>query len=216
VTRPNHARASKGAACRKQPRPSWVRPFRRARRSLGASVLLIESTLRTISDSRRCAHERPIRVTLDLGEAFGRLAHASSRLGKALCQLARTDECWAREAGPDADSPDLFVDAHQIAIRVAASLERVAADIHALQQSVTEGLESGTLVPEPDAFRPRITVIPRPAPVRAFLRARLPRVRDRITPILRRRRRIPRPSGLRVPRRGIRGRAPPLSPVCPR
>jgi hypothetical protein len=212
VMRPNHARASKGAACRKQHRPSWVRPFRRARRGIGVSVRLIESTVRTIADARRRAHQQPIQVTLDLADAFGFLAHASGRLGKALCQLARTDECWDREAGPEADDPDLFIDAHELSIRVCAWLDEVAADLQALQQSVTDGLESGALVPE--AFRPRITVIPRPAPVRAFLRARLPRVRDRITPILRRRRRTPRPAALRVPRRGIRGRAPPLSPIC--
>ena len=216
MTRPNHVRASKGAACRKQHRPSWVRPFRRARRGIGVSVGLIELAVRIIAGARRRAHQQPIQVTLDLADAFGFLAHASGRLGKAMCQLARTDECRDREAEPDADDPDLFIDAHALSVGVSAWLDEVAADLFALQQSVTDGLESGALVPEPGAFRPRITAIPRPAPVRAFLRARLPRVKDRITPILQRRRRTPRPSGLRVPRRSIRGRAPPLSPVCPR
>jgi hypothetical protein len=96
-----------------------------------------------------------------------------------------------------------------------AQLAAVANEVYALHQVIRDGVVSGELVPERDSYtrRPRIILAPRPAPLRAFLRRRLPRVRERIGPLHRRRWRIPRPAALRVPQRQTLGRAPPLSRV---
>lgn len=94
-------------------------------------------------------------------------------------------------------------------------LTAVAGEVTALHHSVAEGVQSGALVPERDALpRPRIILTPGPVPVRAFLELREPRVSDRIGPLLRRRRRTPRPASIRVPHRPTLGRAPPLSPCA--
>jgi hypothetical protein len=83
------------------------------------------------------------------------------------------------------------------------------------QVDVLGGLSTGELVPErPSDGRPRIILTPRALFVRAFLVTRQPRVSDRITPVLLRRRRTPRPAEVRVPRRNLQGRAPPLSLIC--
>ncbi|HEX6158791.1 MAG TPA: hypothetical protein VF111_01410, partial [Thermoanaerobaculia bacterium] len=66
---------------------------------------------------------------------------------------------------------------------------------------------------QPAPRRVRIRVAPRPGAIRAFLLRRQPRVVDRIAPILRRRRRTPRPAAVRVPHRSLLGRAPPLVPI---
>lgn len=145
----------------------------------------------------------------------GRLADATERLGRAARELAETNECIAREPERAFLAPDLLTGEAQRWLHVAARLEAVAGEVFALHENVLSGLATGTLVPEPQPDpRPRIVLAPRPAPVRAFLRVRLPRATDRIAPILRRRRRTPRPAALRVPQRSILGRAPPRSPVC--
>jgi len=215
VMRTNHA----AGKCRDRGRPqrrrlAWVRSLRRAQRALDACVGLINSSLSTVVVSKGCVHQRPIRTSRDLNHASGRLVEASARLGRAARELAETNECIAREPERAVFAPELLIGDTSRWIKVAARLEEVADDVFTLHEDVLSGLVAGTLVPEPEPDRrPRIVLAPRPTPVRAFLRVRLPRVTDRITPILRRRRRTPRPAALRVPRRSILGRAPP--PVCP-
>ena len=88
-------------------------------------------------------------------------------------------------------------------------------DVALVQLEILGGLSTGELVPErPSDRRPRIAVTPRPLFVRAFLASRQPRVSDRITPALARRRRTPRPAEVRAPRHNLQGRAPPLSSTC--
>ena len=84
---------------------------------------------------------------------------------------------------------------------------------------IYNGVASGKLVPEdPSTFaRPRryiITIVHVPHYARAFLASRQPRVADRLTPLLQRRRRTRLPAEVRVPKRSLRGRAPPLSSTC--
>jgi hypothetical protein len=224
MTRPNHAQALEDAAgnCRNRRRPqgrrrlAWVRQFQRARRVLDTCVGLINSSVRTTAALERSFDQRPIRSSRDLHDVSGRLVDASARLGRAARELAETTKCIAREPEGAALAPDLITYETRRWINVAARLQAVAGEVFALHEDILGGLESGTLVPEPETVRrPRIVLAPRPAPVRAFLRVRMPRATHRIAPILRRRRRIPRPAALRVPRRSVLGRAPPLSPVCP-
>ena len=193
-----------------------MRPFQRARRALDACVGLIDSSLRTAAASERGVRQRPIRTSRDLHHVSGRLVDASERLGRAASELSEMLACIGREPERAAGAPELLMGETQRWIQVATWLQEVAGGVFTLHENVLSDLRSGALMPEPEPTRrPRIVLAPRPAPVRAFLRLRLPRTTDRIAPILRRRRRTPRPAALRVPRRSVLGRAPPLSPVCP-
>lgn len=177
---------------------------------------LLDSSVRSAVRSQRCAHRRPIRSSLNLHEVEARLATASVRLSRAAQALAETRACIAREPERAGEAPELLVRATARWIMTARQLDQAANEVFALHEEVLDGLASGTLVPEPPAARrPRIILAPRPVPVRAFLAARQPRVTDRISPLLQRRRRTPGPAALSVPPPTSQGRAPPFSPICP-
>jgi hypothetical protein len=186
-----------------------VRPFFRVNQALDSSVRLLGSTARTFARSERCAHRRPVRAWRTLHEATALLRDASARLIRAGQELEVMKESL-REPGGDALLP--MLDETSARWReLMVCLNETAADVFTLREDVLVGLRTGTLVPEqPAPRRPRIALAPRPAPIRAFLLRRQPRVVDRIAPILRRRRRTPRPASVRVPRRSLLGRAPPL------
>jgi hypothetical protein len=224
MTRRHHTQAPQGAdgTCRDrrgprgERRPGWVRPFVRANRAIRASARLIARTLREVSASERRVERRPVGTSRKLQAASGRLVDASARLARAARELARTNEWIARDPENSASAPRLLVETTASWVEVAAWLGEVADDVFAFHRDVLEGLETGALVPErPAGRRPRIVLAPRPAPVRAFLRLRQPRVADRIAAILLRRRRTRRPAAVTVPRVTDQGRAPPLPPVCP-
>jgi hypothetical protein len=196
-------------------RGDWVRSYTRVQRAITASMRLIDSTLRAARASERCAHRRPISSSQKLGHASGQLVTASVRLARAAASLAEAHECLARDPGREPGAPGFLIEATSRLLHVGRWLSETADHVFTLHEDVLHGLATGELVPEqPAQRRRRIVLIPRPAPVRAFLRARLPRVVDRISAILQRRRRTRLPASLRVPRRTSQGRAPPLFPVC--
>ena len=218
MTTANHAQATRATHApsrnrRGGVRPAWVRPYCRAERALAATIRLIGSTRRAVARSERCAHRRPVQTSRNLHEVAGLLVHASSHLRRAAKELDETNECIARDPGHGSAASSMFVRATERCVQVTGWLQDAAADVFGLQEEVLLGLETGLLVPERPAGRPRIILAPRPVPIRAFLLLRQPRVTDRIAPILRRRRRTPRPASVRVPRRCLRGRAPPLFPI---
>ena len=224
MTRLKPTRAPKGAtgACRdrRRPqgerRPAWVRPFERANRALRASARLINSSIIAAARSQRGAHRRPIRSSQDLLAVGARLVTASARLVRAAEEIAETNECIGREPERAGGAPELLIQTTERWVFTTQCLSTAAGEIFALHATVLHGLETGTLVPErPAERRPRIILAPRPVPVRAFLRARRRRATDRISPVLQRRRRTPRPAAVKVPRRTSQGRAPPLFSVCP-
>jgi len=218
MSRSNHAhtpQGDSGSSRSRSPRrqqggvPAWVRPFTRANHALDASARLLVSTARTFARSQRCLHRRPVRASRTLREAVALVRDASARLIRAGQELEVAQKCLGRNAREDVLQPvdDASARWREILIR----LHETAEGVFALHEDVLLGLETGALVPErPAERRPRIRLAPRPAPVRAFLRLRQPRVVDRIAPILRRRRRTPRPASVRVPQRSLLGRAPPL------
>jgi hypothetical protein len=214
--RPTSAPEGASGTCRDRRRPQgerrgWVRPFFRANRALDVSLRLIGSTLRTVAAAERSAHRRPVRVSRRLQDASELLATATVRLGWAARNLVELTACVG---GETAHVPEMVVNATERWVLTAARLAEAANEVFAMHGNVLEGLQTGALVPErPADRRPRIVLVPRPVPVRAFLRLRQPRVRDRIGPVLLRRRRTPRPAALKVPRPSVMGRAPPLS-VC--
>lgn len=191
----------------------WVRPYMRVQRAFTASMKLIDSSVRAIADSGRCAHRRPIGTSRKLIEASSRLAAASARLKRATEGLADLRECLVRN--PDPDGPLFLREATTRLLSLTRWLAWTADQVFARHEDVLRGLASGKLVPErSERHRPRIILVHCPAPVREFLRTRRPRVVDRISPLLRRRRRSRLPADLRAPRRTSQGRAPPLFPVC--
>ncbi|HUP59086.1 MAG TPA: hypothetical protein VNA69_01565 [Thermoanaerobaculia bacterium] len=222
ATRQRSARAPEGASgtCRDRRRPQgerrrWVRPFYRANRALDASLRLIGSTLHAVAATKRTVHRRPVRASRNLHNASELLVTASVRLMWAAQNLAEMTECAGREPETAQHVPEIVVNATERWMYMTSWLAETADEVFALHRSVLDGLETGALVPErPADRRPRIVLAPRPVPVRAFLRLRQPRVHDRIAPLLLRRRRTPRPAALRVPRRNVLGRAPPLFSVC--
>lgn len=184
-------------------------------RALDASLKLIDSSLRTAMASAPCTHQRPLRTARKLDGATDLLLLATARLKYVVVGLDKMHERIARDFENAGVAPERLMQATNRFMRVAEYLDAVAGHVLAQQEDVLHGLQTGALVPEPPAAprRPRIVLVPRPAPVRAFLRARQPRVIDRITPLLQRRRRTRRPATIRVPRRTSQGRAPPLS-IC--
>ena len=223
MSRRNHAQALKGAAgaCRDRRRPeglrrrAWVRPFRRLHRALDSSVHLISRSLLSAGASERRAHRRPIRASRELDKASDLVLRASSRLSQAARELSKVHACIARDPASAGDAPELLIMATERWIFMAGWLSESAGSVFDLHQDVLDGIRNGTLVPEPSAVpRPRIVLAPRPVPIRAFLRLRQHRVRDRIAPLLHRRRRTPRPAALRVPQRSVLGRAPHLFSDC--
>jgi hypothetical protein len=217
-------RAPEGATgtCRDRRRPQgerrgWIRPFFRANRALDVSLRMIGATLRAVAATERTLHRRPVRASRSLQDASELLATATVRLGWAARNLAELTACAGGDSPTAQQVPDMVVHATARWVSTAARLAEAANDVFAMHGSVLEGLQTGALVPErPADRRPRIVLIPRPAPVRAFLRLRQPRVRDRIAPLLLRRRRTPRPAALRIPRPSVMGRAPPPLSVCSR
>ena len=213
---------AKGAvgACRRNRRrqrgPEWVRPYRRAQRALDSSIGLLFSTMDAAIASEQRAKRRPVRTAQRLNKAVRQVTVASLRLFEARRRLAEASECLERAPQHQSgEAPELLEWAADRCETVAKYLQVAFTDVVVVQLEVLEGLFTGELVPEhPSDRRPRILLKPRPVPVRAFLDARQPRVSDRITPALLRRRRTPRPAEIRVPRPGILGRAPPLSSTC--
>jgi len=222
MSRRNHAQAYRRAAgtCRDRRRPqglrraAWVRPFRRLHRTLDSSFHQIRSTLLAAGASRRRAQRRPVRASLELYQASDNLVRVASRLRRVALDLAEVNACIAREPEKASDVPELLIQATVRWMFLAEWLRESSDQVFNLQQDILTGVETGALVPERIGdSRPRIILAPRPVPIRAFLLLRQHRVVDRIAPLIRRRRRTPRPAALRVPRRSLLGRAPPLS-VC--
>ena len=212
MIRSGSVRAPQGAAGGAG-RPEWVRPYRRAQRALDSAASLISSTIHAVMDAKRCAQRRPIRTARRLSGAAREMKVASLRLLHARRELAAASEALGRvPERQSGDAPELMELAAARCQAVAHYLPIAVQGVVIARVDVLGGLATGELVPErPSDDRPRIVITPRPLFVRAFLVTRQPRISDRITPVLLRRRRTPRPAEVRVPRRNLQGRAPPLS-----
>jgi len=196
--------------------PEWVRPYRRAQRALDSAASLIFSTMHVVMDAGRCAERRPIRTARRLNGAVREMKVASLRLIHARRKLAEASEALGRDPRQQCgDAPELMELVAERCQKVAQYIPIALHEVIVAQVGVLGGLGTGELVPErPSDDRPRIVITPRPLFVRAFLVIRQSRVSDRITPVLLRRRRTPRPAEVRVPRRTLQGRAPPVSLTC--
>jgi hypothetical protein len=183
---------------------------------MDSAAKLLFSTVDAVVDAGRYAGRRPVRTAQRLNGAVRGMAVASLRLADARRELAEANEALERE--PEQQRGDVPEIMELAAARCQAVAEYIPVTVNELvlaRLQVLGGLATGELVPEaPSEDRRRIVLTPRPLFVRAFLTSRQPRVSDRIAPVLCRRRRTPRPAEVRVPRRNVRGRAPPLSSTC--
>ena len=226
MARRKHAKASRdAAACRKERRrldaqlPVWMRTLRRARLAVAGMQRMIRASMRAAAASRRCAHRRPVQASHGLKATRAALVAVRKRQMYAAMAILDTKDALALAAAGDPQAEvyrELLAVVNQWWIDVSVELAYAELEVVTGQKEVRDGLESGELVPERPGRRrrPRVTVAPKPPPVRAFLCTRWARVVDRIASLLRRRRRTPRPAALRVPQRSILGRAPPVSLVC--
>lgn len=197
----------------------WIRPYKLAQRLLDNSASLIISSVRGVMDAGGCA-ERPVESTRKLLRALRQAHVAAEHHAQAEQYLTAAVEAFAH-VPPElrsGDAPELLERAAERCEAVQRYI-LVAADEVALGHAeIFQGVASGALVPEdPAEDRPRRRVIVirhNPLFVRAFLTVRRQRAADRITPLLRRRRRTRLPAEVRVPKRSLRGRAPPLSVTC--
>jgi hypothetical protein len=178
-------------------------------------VGLIFSTMETVDVFESCVERRPVRTARRLTGGIRQLHAAGRRLLRASRELAEATECLARSPEPATnDVPELLELSSERWQMASQYLQLVTTEVVLRQAEVFLGLACGELVPEhPSDSRPRIVMVPRPAPVRAFLATRRPRVADRISAVLQRRRRAPRPAALTVPPRTCQGRAPPLCSI---
>ena len=157
---------------------------------------------------------RPRRTARELAAAWRKLDAAVERLVRATRQLAEA-EAWLQRADVDGVAIEMFGVVVERWRAVDTCLRYATREVAVLQLMVVSGLVAGVLVPEgPADDRPRIILKPRLVAIRAFLLRHGARVIDRIAPILRRRRRTPRPAAIRVPRPSVLGRAPPLFSAC--
>lgn len=205
-----------GTARERPRRPEWVRPYRRAQRALDSAASLIVSTIYAVEDAGRRGGRRPVRTVRRLNGAVREMTVASLRLLEARRELAEASVALDRE--PEQQSSDAAELMELAATRCRAVADYIPLAVTGVvlaQVDILGGLGTGQLVPErPSDGRRRIVLTPRPLFVRAFLVMRQPRVSDRITPALLRRRRPPRPAEVRVPRPSLQGRAPPLPSTC--
>jgi hypothetical protein len=201
---------------RKSAREGWVQPYKRATFALKAAYFLLRSTMHVAASCEQQAQHHPIAASKRLWKAMKtlwkvgeRLDTARYRLTVTYASMALADDLWEQ-------APEALRTAFAQFMNLAAWMEAASKEITATHVALLEKLASGELEPEQPTPRPRrIAVAPRVSFVRAFLAARRRRaIADRINPVLRRRRRTPRPAGLRVPRRSVLGRAPPLSSLC--
>jgi hypothetical protein len=177
--------------------------------ALHTSWRLIDASVRIAHRCERTARHRPVRTSRHLYGAAARLSVASDRLISAVTHIRKMNECMATEANLPF-GPELVLESLQRWTHALVTIEQTSATIDTMQETLLASLKSGDVDPAAlTEVRRRIRLTPPPAPIRTFLLVRQPRVTDRITPLLRRRRRTPRPAEIRVPGRSLLGRAPP-------
>jgi hypothetical protein len=202
----------------------WVRPLKRTQRMLDNAASMLVQSVYTVLDAGCCARF-PIRSAKKLIGALHHVKVAARQYAEAEGFLIEAAEAFGH-APPellDGEAAELLEMAAERCHTVRQYIHVAVQEVLLGHTEISDGVASGELVPEDPSQelsedRPRRRVIvttPRPLFVRAFLAARRqPRVSDRIAPLLRRRRRTLLPAEVRVPRRNLLGRAPPLSSTC--
>jgi hypothetical protein len=192
---------------------SWIRHYRRVRRSIVASRRLIDSSRRIIDTCERSAAEHPLRASRQLQGVWGRLGRALARLDRGAEGLRETNERIARSPESAGDAPALMIEAITrwtgAAITITALMDQLDDDHAALIEYVKN---AGACLDLDELFKSG-----GPAPrllTRRTLPATLFSERSRVFCIHIRRKRSARLTVVEAPKRIFRGRAPPPVSTC--
>jgi hypothetical protein len=224
---PEGTASGKGRTPRRRGAPAgkeWASPLKQTHRMLDNAASMLVQSVHTVADAGCCARF-PIRSTKKLIRALHQVNVAARQYAEAEGFLIEAAEAFGH-APPellDGEAAELLEMATERCHTVRQYIHVATQEVLLGHTDISDRVASGELVPEDPSRelsedRPRHRVIvttPRPLFVRAFLAARRqPRVSDRIAPVLRRRRRTLLPAEVRVPRRNLLDRAPPLSSTC--
>jgi hypothetical protein len=211
-TNANHSRRDR-VCSRRERRESWIRPYRRTRRAIVASLRLIDSSRRIIDTCERSAAEHPLRASRQLEGVWGRLGRALERLERGAEGLRETNDRIALSPEYAGDAPGLMIDAMTrwagAATTIAALFNQLDDDRAALLDYVKG---AGACLDLDELFKnggpaPRLITS-------RNLSATLFSERTRIFCIHVRRQRSARLTVVEAPKRIFRGRAPPLVSTC--
>ena len=198
---------------RREGREAWIRPYRRIRRSIIASRLLIDSSRRIIDRCERTAAEHPLRASRQLQDVWGRLGRALARLERGAVGMKEANERIALAPEYAGDAPRLMVHAFVqwtgAATTIVALMDQLDDDRAALLEYVKG---AGACLDVDELFKSG-----GPAPrllTRRTLPATLFSERSRVFCIHVRRKRSARLTVVEAPRRIFRGRAPPSLSTC--
>jgi hypothetical protein len=208
--------ALRRCAMRRERQRSWIRPFRRSRRAIDATLRLIESSCRAIDAGERLVAEHPIRASRQFGKVSGWIAEASKELGKGAREWSVTFDNLDRARFFTGDAPELMIAAVtrwiDAATRLVTVSNRLDDSFTSLMDYVKGGsapLDLSELLPKQAPARKRISFNVRP-PSLKFLSIE----NRRVFCIHVRRQRSVRVTVAEAPRRIVRGRAPPIVSTC--
>jgi hypothetical protein len=198
---------------RRERRESWIRPYRRLRRSIVASRRLIDSSRRIIDRCERSAAEHPLRASRQLQVVGGRLGRAFVRLHGGVKSLSDANDRIALAPQYALDAPPLMIQAVTQWTGAATTLTALfhqLDDDHAALLEYVKG--AGACLDLDELFKSG-----GPAPrllTRRSLPATLFSERSRVFCIHVRRKRSARLTVVEAPKRIFRGRAPPPVSTC--
>jgi hypothetical protein len=201
---------------RRERRRSWIRPFRRSRRAIDATLRLIESSCRAIDACERLVAEHPIRATRQFEQISGWIAEASKELGNGAREWSVTFDNLDRAPFFTGDAPQLMIAAMTRWIDAAKRLATVSNRLDDSFTSLMDYVKGGSAPLDLSELLPKRG----PAPKRISFIVRRPSLKflsvenRRVFCIHVRRQRSARVTVAEAPRRIVRGRAPPIVSTC--
>jgi hypothetical protein len=198
---------------RRERRESWIRPYRRLRRSIVESRRLIDSARRIIDRCEGSAAEHPFRANRQLQGVWGRLGRALARLDRGAEGMRQANDRIAQSPENAGDAPERMIEAITrwtgAAITITALMDQLDDNGAALLEYVKG---AGACLDLDELFKSG-----GPAPrllTRRTLPATLFSERSRVFCIHVRRKRSARLTVAEAPKRIFRGRAPPSVSTC--
>jgi hypothetical protein len=208
--------ALRACTLRREGRRSWSRPFRRMRRSIDATLRLIETSCRALDACDTLAAEHPLRAGRRLDQVSGWLVEASEQLGRGVKALSEANDQVALVPAYAGGAPRSLIVATARWIDAAAKLAMLSSRLDDSSSALVDYVNGGTapldlleLLPKPGPAPRRISFVVRP-PSLKFLSVE----NRRVFCIHVRRQRSARVTVAEAPRRIVRGRAPPVVSTC--
>jgi len=202
-----------GVCSRRERRESWIRPYRRVRRSIVASRRLIDSSRRIIDACEKSAAEHPLRANRQLQDVWSRLGRALARLERGAESLGEANDRIALSPQYAGDAPPLMIDAVTRWVGAATTIAMLLNQLDDDRATLLEYVKgAGACLDLDELFKnggpaPRLLT-------RRSLPASLFSERSRVFCIHVRRKRSARLTVVEAPKRIFRGRAPPSVSTC--